>query len=156
MSDLQVFSLTAHEDYPTCITRFRELLINQQRTEERLNQAESALNRSEQKLRALYSIVPDVLFCLNKHGFFVDYKAEDKRTPLTASTTFVGKHVTDILPEAAAQETILSLNRAMETGEPQIYLCQLELKNHLRFFEVRCSLCGEEDVLFLVRDVTRS
>jgi signal transduction histidine kinase len=68
---------------------------------------------------------------------------------------FLGKHVSEVLSPELSQITMLHIQRALQTGELQIYEYQLvDPEGMLRFFEARLQQVNKAEVLAIVRDIT--
>lgn len=115
---------------------------------------EDALRKSEAKNRALLNVIPDMMFRINKEGTFLDFKlAKDQKLPLSPKE-IVGKDTYEILPFDLANQIMLNMNRALLSGDTQIFEYQLLLEGTIRDYEARIVVCGEDEVLAIVRDIT--
>jgi PAS domain S-box-containing protein len=120
----------------------------------RRQQTEEALRKSEAKNRALLSAIPDLMFCLNQEGTFVDFIPAKDLDLLVPPEDFLGKKVYEVLPTELAQQSMRYLEQALRTGETQIFNYQLMLNGHIRDHEARIVASGEEEGLAIIRDIT--
>ena len=116
--------------------------------------AEANLRRSEQKNRAMLSAMPDLMFRLDKDGVFLDFKAEKSSDLLMKPEMFLGRKVVDVLPPWLADLTMKNIRRTLQTRSLQIYEYEVNLNGQLQNEEARCVLCGNDEVLVLIRNVT--
>ena len=122
-------------------------LIQRKRTEE-------ALRSSVATNRALLNAIPDWMFRINKGGIFVNFKAaKESNLPLPTST-FLGKKLNEVLPAEVAQPFMDSVERALQTGDIQIFEYQLLLNNDQHDYEARLIVSAEDEVMAIVRDIT--
>jgi|GEM_PF-3233292 len=116
--------------------------------------SEEALRKSEATNRALINAIPDLMLRLDRNGKYLDFKAAKGFSFPLVADDFLGKHFDDVLsPDLAAQATY-SLGQAFSTGQTQVFEYQLQSKHGRREFEARLVVCGEDDALALVRDIT--
>lgn len=104
--------------------------------------------------KALMVILPDLLFRLRKDGTVLEFHA-GKDTPFVIQgTELVGKNIKDLLPAQLATQALQQVAKAVRTREAQTLTAQYLLPNELRDFEGRASVCADDEVLVLVRDIT--
>ena len=112
------------------------------------------LQKSEALRAALLNIGPDLIFTVRKDGLVQDVHAP-KDNELTASAREAfGKRLKDQLPAQIGQQAMHYVEKALRTGQTQIFSIQHALPNRTRVFEARISPCGPDEVFALVRDVT--
>ncbi len=117
-------------------------------------QAEVALRSSVATNRALLDAIPDSIFRIGKDGIFVNFKAaKENNLPMPASE-FIGKHLYEVLPTEVAQPVMNCVEKALSTGEVQIFESQLLVNNNLLDYEFRIAVSAEDEVVAIVRDIT--
>jgi PAS domain S-box-containing protein len=123
-------------------------------------QAAEALRHNDAKLRALLSGIPDIMFLVNGEGTILECKFPRNNTAV--GDRLVGLDLTSVallspIPEEAFEEVKALVRRALETREPQALESRFEAPDKgTRFFDVRASASGENEVVLIVRDVTDS
>lgn len=117
--------------------------------------AEEALRRSEEKNRALLNAIPDMMFQLRRNGTLLDFKKAKDVEPLVPPSEFLGKNLADILPPEVARPTMHYIERALKTGEVQIFEYPLWINGEPRDYEARIAVSGKEEVLSVIRDITQ-
>lgn len=116
--------------------------------------AEAKLRRSEQKNRAVLSAMPDLMFRLDRDGVFLDYKAEKDSDLLMKPEMFLGRKVVDVLPPQLAELTMANIRRTLKTRSLQVYEYEVNINGQLQYDEARCVLCGQDEVLVVIRNIT--
>ncbi|MDJ0535529.1 MAG: ATP-binding protein [Xenococcaceae cyanobacterium MO_207.B15] len=115
------------------------------------NRAED-LRKSEVNNRALLNAIPDLMWRFNKQGTLIDTKITPDKKSLTAE--LLQKNVEEIFPGNVASQFRNSIKMALETNEIQIFEYEWFVERRRRYFEARIVLCGENDVLAIIRDNT--
>ncbi|WP_009630746.1 PAS domain S-box protein [Synechocystis sp. PCC 7509] len=107
---------------------------------------ELALRESEAKNRALLNAIPDLMLRLDKNGNCLNY--------LPAKTDTDRPNECAILPQEIISQRMHHINRALQTGETQIFEYQLQVQGTTCHHEVRIVVDGEDEVLAIVRDIS--
>lgn len=117
-------------------------------------QAEEALRRSEAKNRALLSAIPDLIIRLTKDGTYLDAIPARGVDTLADPIDMIGKKIYDALPLQVAQHWMQYVERALATGESQIFEYELPGDASTCEYEARVVVSGGDEVLIIVRDIT--
>ncbi|MBT9310978.1 EAL domain-containing protein [Leptothoe kymatousa] len=116
---------------------------------------ELALAQSEAKNRAILAAIPDYLFCLDSNGVYRDVVTYQKDIALfPAHINPVGLTMADVLPKDVAQRQQYYLDKIFSTGTLQAYEQQVRRGNRICDEEVRVVKSGEDEALFIVRDIS--
>ena len=120
-------------------------------------EAEEALRRSEETTNSILAAMPDLVFRMSADGTFLDYRPSNEVSPALPPEAFLGRKVSDVLPEELGRRVGDAVEATLSSGEPQA----LEYKlpdplpdGEVRNFEARITRIAEEEVLAIVRDVT--
>jgi PAS domain S-box-containing protein len=141
-----------HEEVQAIVQKAREKSLDYQR----LARAEEALRKSEAKNRALLNAIPDVMYLISKDGIYLDYKSpRESAALLPPPDLLIGKSVAEVLPARLAAQFMPYIERAMGTGDTEVFEYQLAAKDQVRDFEARIVTSGEDEVLAIVRDITK-
>ncbi len=117
--------------------------------------AKESLQHSESKNRALLNAIPDMMFVIDREGYFIDYSCSQlDPNLLEAPDKFLGKHLRDVLPEALATLTMEVMERLIATKQIQLFEYPLDFPDGTRWFEGRAVLIGSDLMLTIVRDIT--
>lgn len=130
----------------------RELQEVKMRQEHKL--AEEALQESEAKNRALLNAIPDMIFRISRNCTIMDFKKAKDFDPLISPSKFINKKLNELFPVKVATQAEYFLERTLQTGDTQIFEYQLESNGRLNDHEARLVVCGENEVLAIVRNIT--
>jgi two-component system, LuxR family, sensor kinase FixL len=112
------------------------------------------LQKTEALRTALLNIAPDLIFTVRKDGMVLDVHAPKDNELSASARDAVGKRLKEQLPTQIGQQATHYVEKALRTGQTQIFSIQHALPNRTRVFEARISPCGPDEVFALVRDVT--
>lgn len=128
---------------------FRRLIVQRRRADE-------ALRASERRHLALLETIPDIVLRRTRDGIYTEYKPASQFGRFMPSQEFIGKSIWEILPPDIAQLSMAASERALDTGEEQLYEYQMHHRQTglLRNHEARVTPCGEDEVQVIVRDIT--
>src|SRR4028119_2101347 len=116
---------------------------------------EEALRISSATNRALINAIPDLLFRISRDGIFVNSKATNTSELLVPPSEFIGKKLDEVLPPELAQPTLQYVEQAFETGKIQMFEYDLQLNDKLSHWEARLVVSGDNEVMAIVRDITK-
>ena len=116
--------------------------------------AEEALRSSLSTNRALINAMPDLLFRISGDGTYVNFKASKDYDLLIPPDEFLGKKVHEVMPPEVAKPTMHCVEKALATGEVQIFEYQLARHEQLYYYEARIVVSAEDEVMAIVRDIT--
>jgi signal transduction histidine kinase len=112
-----------------------------------------AMEAQQEKAGAILRAMPGLMFILLRDGTYVDYHARDPKLLLVPPSAFIGRKISDVLPQPLANEMMSALERACQGDEPVVVEYELPL-HEPRFFEARIVQLGSDRLLSIVRDVT--
>jgi signal transduction histidine kinase len=122
--------------------------------------AEEALRMSEAKNRALLNAIPDLMFQIDSEGTLLGFH-EGKYTFLSGLLKdLLGTKIyrlsdeMNYLPRRVLDQSLRYGRRALGTRKPQVFEQHLIFGEGEQDFEVRMVVCGEGEILGIVRDVT--
>ena len=124
------------------------------------HRAEEALRESEQKTMALLNAIPDLMFQVDRNGTLVGFHEGTFVTLRELGKRMIGKNIyalsdaEKLIPRRLLNQGMLSVKRAIETGNPQMYEQHTSINGQGRDFEVRMVVCRKDEVLGIVRDIT--
>jgi PAS domain S-box-containing protein len=119
-------------------------------------QTEKQLKEKTARMNALINAMPDMLFVVDKEGFFTDYHAPENCVLLMPEDQIIGSKITDIFEESEAQRHLVYYNRCRETGKSQTFRYALNLEGNDYHFEARLSEIDDTHILATVRDITNT
>lgn len=117
----------------------------------RIGRAREELRKKEARLRALLDDFPDWILRCHKSGRLLDLKVSGvaDQTPFLE---LIGRHLSDLLPEQAAQMVMKSIWKTRATGKTHSVVLHLGMDGH-NSCEARIAPCGDEDLLIILRDL---
>ncbi|MCD4712596.1 MAG: diguanylate cyclase [Clostridiales bacterium] len=114
-----------------------------------------ALVESEKRNRAILNVHPDLIFLCSQDGTFLDYQPNADYEPIQFSRLdFIGKHISDILPEGVTNMLLSTIQMALNENDIQTIEFTMDLNNSLQYFEARLVSASHDTVLAIVRNVT--
>ncbi len=115
---------------------------------------QEALQRSEERARATLLALPDLVFRVNRDGQYVDYLASPHGNHPARSQAVIGQSLYESLPPEVAIAHTHALKQALKTHTVQIYEQEVWIGDKLRYEEIRVAPCGNDEVVFFVRDIS--
>ncbi len=117
--------------------------------------AELKLKESERRTKALLNANPDMIFRMNREGFFLDYKADTAELYAQTETSIIGKKNRDITPPEFADLIERYIGQTLDSGELQEFEYKMiAQKRGLRDYEARMVPSGKDEIIAVVRDIT--
>lgn len=117
--------------------------------------SEASLRQSEMQNRAILTAIPDMMFRVNRQGVYLGFiKSYGVINLLPDEFDPIGQHITNFLPANVAQRHLANITKALASGQVQIYEQQVFLTGQLQEEEVRVVPYGEDEVLFMIRNIT--
>lgn len=114
-----------------------------------------ALAASEARFRALFEAIPELVFRLDRNGVFRDYHAAAPEQLLLNPSEFIGRTLAETLPAEVAAKASTALEALLRVRQPQQFDYELEFPDRTRhWFEAVMSLCGDDEALVSVREIT--
>jgi len=114
---------------------------------------------SDQRHRALLEAIPDLILHIDAEGRFLDHAPAKGQPLLIPPGEFLGRTVSEVLPAELAPRVMQRIERALQTGGTQVleYTIPVPLPDgNPRDYEARIAASGKDEVVAIVRDVTRS
>ncbi len=152
----QTIEIPAYEEigllthsFNTMSDRLRELFEN-------MADRTADLHQSEAKNGALLMAIPDLMFGFSEEGTFIDYKGGRGDTILKPQGELLQKSVELVFPPELADLYLKYVNSTLQTRDIQVFEYEWFINGKRRHFEARFALCGDNEVLAIVRDVTES
>ena len=122
---------------------------------EQIYEDEKQLSKSEEKSRAIIQAIPDALFIINFEGVFIDCEASDDSILIMPKELFIGKTIAEVMPKEVAELAYENLNLVFESGNLHSFEYKLIDKGVVGYYEIRMVKNGENEVLAILRDITR-
>jgi signal transduction histidine kinase len=95
-----------------------------------------------------------MMFEIAQDGTLLDFKPAKDFPPLVPPSMFLGKSLSEVLPVEVSEQAMRSIERALETGEAQVFEYPLSMNGQAREYEARIVASGQGRTLAIVRDIT--
>jgi PAS domain S-box-containing protein len=142
-----------HEEARVVVSGTNEVLIIVRDISDR-KAAEAALRQSEATQRAILSAIPDLLVRMDSQGGYLDIMSGGEVTPIQPLDQAANSNVYANLPPSLSELRMQYVNQALATGEKQLYEYEIETQGEIHHEEARIVVCGENEVLAIVRDIS--
>ena len=129
-------------------------ISDQQATLRERNQAEEDLCRAVAKHKAVIDAIPDLILRVNREGIYLDAIPSDNIKFSVPPDDFLGKCILDVLEPELAQERMLYIKQAFQTGEIQFHEYQILIDGNNHYEEARIVVSDNNEVTILIRDIT--
>ena len=118
-------------------------------------QTERLLTQREARSWAVLSVMPDLLIRIGADGRYREVLSQNHPLDIvTPSQSRIGRHVSEFFPADLAELKLQAIHQALVTHEMQTYEHRMLVDGCLRYEELRAVRCGDDEVLFLIRDIT--
>ncbi len=112
----------------------------------------TAMKRAQYE--AFLHAVPDLIFRISATGTYLEWVPSREIKPFASPSEFLGRNLSDVLPEEVAGGAMEVIRRTLATGRIQTYEYGLPEEQGWREYEARVIPLREQEVLVLVRDIT--
>jgi PAS domain S-box-containing protein len=117
-------------------------------------QAETALIQSEARSRAILTAIPDLMFRVGSDGTYREIARRNPQIDILGGRDPMGLAMTDVLPMEIAARNLHYINRAIATGELQVYEQQVAIGDRWQIEEVRVVKSSDDEALLIIRDIS--
>ena len=114
-----------------------------------------SLSLSQAQNQAVLAAIPDLMFRVGADGTYRGFITQNRgHDVVIAEIDPVGCTLAQVLPPDLAERHAHYLHLALQTGELQIYEQQIQVGERIQHEEVRVVQSGEDEALFMIRDIT--
>jgi two-component system cell cycle sensor histidine kinase/response regulator CckA len=117
--------------------------------------AEEALRKSEEQQRAFVAAIPDLILQISKDGIIRNAKPGNASPGPWVSDVYQGKGIDQLFPPDIGQLYLDYIHRAHQSGDVQLFEHEIGMRGEILHREVRLAINGEDDVVAIIRDVTK-
>ncbi len=143
------WALYDHEGQFTCYEGFVQDVSDRKATE-------AALKYSEQQSKAIVTAIPDLMFRVSRDGIYLGFVNTNYFVDLLPEGYQpIGKPLSEHIPADVAARHQQHLTQALATNTIQIYNQCVEVEGQFQYEEVRVVPIDDNEVLFIIRDVTQ-
>jgi signal transduction histidine kinase len=108
----------------------------------------------ESRTKAFLSTLSDPAFVIRKDGVIAEAFVPQNYEFTLIPSAVVGRSIRDLLPPQLGQQAMHYVEKACRTREAQTFTSQYLLPGRTREFQVKVTLCGKNELLAVVRDVS--
>lgn len=120
-----------------------------------VRQAKAQVVFKENMLKAVFEATPDIFFLTTEDGEIIEYQASANARLYVERKKFVGRFVSDLLPETASNQFETHVAKVMMKGGVSIFEYEIKMPHGPTYFEARIShLKAHKQVVIIVRDIT--
>jgi PAS domain S-box-containing protein len=112
------------------------------------------LQKSETNNKALLHAMPDAIWRTDSQGNFRDLIPAQAESAIIPPDHWRDKTIYDVLPPHVSEKMMNLAGLSLRTGEPQTLDFVLSKNDKIQHYECRIVVCGESEILTIVRDVT--
>jgi diguanylate cyclase (GGDEF)-like protein len=113
------------------------------------------LHRANAEMRAIFQVIPDLLFRLKLDGTILELKAGSEADLLLTPRNLIGKKIQKIPNRQAASVFQNSLNQLMLNAQMRQIEYGLNVKGKESFFEARLVPFLDDQVVVIIQNITR-
>jgi PAS domain S-box-containing protein len=117
-------------------------------------QIEESIRHSEATKNQILKAIPDLIVWMTADGTCIDLIDGSDISTFIPRSIAIGKNLFDYMPPDLAQARIDAIQRALYTGDVQVYEQELVNDGSVRCEEVRIVAIDENKVLTIIRDIT--
>jgi PAS domain S-box-containing protein len=110
----------------------------------------------EERLRLLFAAVPDLVLRIRGDGTFLDFSPSTEFTTYVPPDRFLNSKIHEIMPPDVAETITAGLQRALALRTRETVEYALPESGGARHYEARMVAVGKDDVVAIVRDITRA
>jgi PAS domain S-box-containing protein len=116
--------------------------------------AEEEIKQQNERLNAIISAMPDLMFVVDKYGTNQEYYTNRSERLLSPKDNIIGTNVKELFDTETADLHIRKINECIEKQNLITYEYILRSENTLLFFEARLAPLGVDRVLSFIRDIS--
>jgi two-component system, NtrC family, sensor kinase len=116
----------------------------------------TARKHSEERLRALFRAIPDLLFRIRADGTFIDWNDGSPEPTALPPEAFMGKKIQHLpMPRAFIDQTLTNVLHVIRGGSLAVYEYELEKQDQgIQRYEARVVRSGPDEAVCIVRNIT--
>jgi PAS domain S-box-containing protein len=116
--------------------------------------AEEKSKAQELKINTILKTMPDLLFIIDRDGYYQEVFANNQEELLVPSDKVVGINTIDVFGEKEGKRHIAAFRKCLSTKKMQIIEYEINEKDKTLYFEARLSPLDKNNVLAIVREIT--
>lgn len=114
----------------------------------------ATLTQQNQTLEAIFQALPDLLLRLDAQGRYLEIKCQNQEDLYLPAAALIGRNIQEVLPSPVGQKIYKIIEKTLRTQQIQRLEYELPFGNLSRYFELRCSPLGSQQVIAVVRNIS--
>jgi PAS domain S-box-containing protein len=115
----------------------------------------TASKHNEERLRALLSALPDLIFRQGRDGTYLDFIVNKPEELMVAPEALIGSNLRQMPMSAELiDKLLLQLERAISEGTLQVLEYELPVGGRTQYFESRIMRSGPDEAVCIIRNIT--
>ena len=116
--------------------------------------SERKIRESENKLRAIFAAIRDVIFIFDKEGRYLEIAPTDPTNLYLPAHKLTGKSIKDVFPEQLASRYLETINQALSNKAITSMEYELTIDGRETWFQAVVSPMTNSSVIWAARDIT--
>jgi PAS domain S-box-containing protein len=147
-------SVKGHRRWPSALIKRLRLVGEIFSSAIARHHAESSLQASESRNRALLEALTDMMFVMSPEGIFLDFHTRDRAGLYVPPEQFLGKRVDQVLPPELARRFLQAFARVSGTGANEEMRYCLTMAGERREYEAQLVRRDDGAIVSTVHDIT--
>lgn len=129
-------------------------ISDRKKAEESLKQTEEKIKKQNERLNAIISAMPDLIFVTDQDGNYLEYYNSNESNLLLHKGKLVGTNIRSLFNEETSKLHLQKINDCIRLQKLVAYEYTALADDTLTYFEVRITPMGTDKVLRFVREIT--
>jgi len=147
-------SVKGHRRWPAALVKRLRLVGEIFSSAIARQRAEASLQSSEARNRAILEALTDMMFVMSPEGVFLDFHVRDRSHLYVPPEQFLGKRVSDVLPEEVAKRFLAAFAHVSGTGADEELQYSLTIAGERHEYEARLVRRDDGAIVSTVHDIT--
>lgn len=119
-----------------------------------LIEAKERAEKSEERNKTLIEAIPDLIFVVDKNGFYLDYQANETDLLYAPPEKFLGKKIVEIMPQELSVRIMDKIERVFNSQKYETLEYSLEIGGIINHYEARFVYDTSNTVLIFARNIS--
>jgi PAS domain S-box-containing protein len=121
----------------------------------RIKIAEENVKQSNETIDAILKSLPDLMFIIDKNYIFKDYYSPNMKKLFAPPEKFLGRRVDDVLPKPVSKIAIKKIAGVLKSKRTEKFDYSIEFNGKMHYEEIRIVPKSDNEVLAIIRDITK-
>lgn len=114
------------------------------------------INTEEIATQSLLNSIPDTILLMSREGEYIDVLCGNEKLLIRPINELIGRNMSDFLSHSLTNTCLEVIQSALDENELKYLQYELTIENKLVYFEARVAPVYENQVLFILRDISES